>query len=99
MSPDQYYKNPKAARLQSVARFFVEALPELAFYVLDHPSDFVGVTAFLGEGGDIVVGFRVFGNEGQPLICWTSGDDFVDALVNLDKKVGSGGFKKDKKQG
>ena len=97
MSPDNYSKNPFVQRLLKADSGFSQAFPSLAQFMFRQPADFRGLTMFLGDSADVVVGLRAFDSDGSPTICWSSGEDVLIALVNLDKAVGEGRFRVDTK--
>lgn len=95
MSPDQYYLTPKLKEFSRKAESFMELFPALAVYVIDRPNDFRGLTMFLGDTAEYVVGIRIYNGDGGPEVCWSSADDPLSALISLNKRVGDGQFKID----
>lgn len=97
MSPDNWKSNPIVVRLVKTTSGITEALPNVAKILLADDSQFRGLSMFIGDNADVVIGFRIFGDDGTPEVLWSSGNSVLEALINLDKAVGSGNFKVDKK--
>ena len=97
MSPDQYKTHPFVKRLLLSSNSITKGFPHLSVYMIDRPSDFRGLAMFLADSAEFVCGFRTFSDDGTPMVCWSSGDDPIMALINLDKGVGDGRFIVDKK--
>lgn len=97
MSPDQYLELPIIRKMLKATAGLVEAFPSLGKYLVADPSDVRGMTLFLGDSNEYVVGLRIFGDDGSPMIMWSSGGTVLEALMNLDRAVATGNFKKDKK--
>ena len=97
MSPDNHHRSPFVLRLQAATSALVGGFPHLALYLVDRPADCRGLTMFLGDTAEWVVGLRIFSDDGSPEVLWSSGDDPLIALINLDKAVGRGNFKVDKR--
>lgn len=97
MSRRSVPESPVVARWQELIGCFTTVCPHLAPYFGKRSSDFRGLSAFIGEAGDTVVGFRIFSDDGSPQVCWSSGEDLFFALLNLDRAVGGGRFRPDKK--
>lgn len=95
MSPDQYKNNPVVQRLIRTSGNLNAAFPSIAKYIVNYPEDFRGLTMFLGDTAEIVVGLRVFGEDGAPEVCWSSGNTPIEALMNLDSGIGNGKFRDD----
>lgn len=97
MSPDNHYSSTYVKRLVSASTNLTAAFPHLAKLLLDNSADFRGLTIFLGDTADFVIGVRVFGEDGAPMVLWSSGDDPLVALLNVDKGLARGIFKVDKR--
>lgn len=97
MSPDNYATHPFVVRHKQAVTGFAQAFPNLSAYFLSRSSDFRGLTMFLGDTAEFVVGLRAFNSDGAPVIMWSSGEDPLMAFINLDKQVASGSFRIDKK--
>ena len=76
---------------------FLVALPALAKLTLDPEGGFRGLTCFLGDGANVVVGVKRFNSDGDAQVIWSSGSDFLDALLNLCDAVRSGKWRIDKR--
>lgn len=87
MSPDNHYQTPAAVKAQAHATFLKTNLPNIYRSVCLSATDFRGLTMFTGETDDIVVGLRYFNPDGIPCVRWSSGDDFITALANLNKAL------------
>lgn len=74
-----------------------EALPNIAPYLLEAQATFRGMTMFRGDTQDWIVGIRALDHYGKPVICWGSGRTPLEALMNVDVRVGDNAFKIDKK--
>ena len=98
MSPDQYKSHPFVKRLIQTTQGLTQALPHVARYLTDPQVDFRGLTMFQGDNAEFVVGLRSYDVDGAPSVCWSSGDDPLFALINLDKAIGDGRFYPDKKE-
>lgn len=98
MSPDQYKNHPFIKRLISASTGFTQAFPYLAKYVTEHNADMRGLTMFQGDTNEWVIGLRSYDFDGQPTVCWSSGDDVLMAFINLDKCISDGKFYPDKKE-
>lgn len=96
MSPDNYYTSPKATKLEVVARSLSISLPALSAYLVKRPQDCRGLTLFLGDGSDWVIGLRIFTDDGSPAVCWASGDDPIEAIYALEQRIKRDEFKPDK---
>lgn len=97
MSPDNYYQSPAAVKAQAHAAFLQTNLPNLYRSVCVSATDFRGLSMFIGETDDVVVGLRYFNDDGIPCVRWSSGDDFIVALANLNKALGTEGHYIDRK--
>lgn len=95
MSPDQYASNPVVQRLISAAEGIAKLLPNAAKYFTVAPTEFRGLTMFIGDNADVVIGLRIFDDDGQPVVIWGSGNDPLQALINLDQRVSTGNWKPD----
>ena len=74
-----------------------EALPNIAPYFLEAQATFRGMTMFRGDTQDWIVGIRAIDHYGKHVICWGSGRTPLEALMNVDIRVGDQAFKEDKK--
>lgn len=97
MSPDQYKQHPFVKMMIKASSNLLEAIPEISYYLIHNPADFRGFTMFLGDQAEWVVGLRAYDGEGAPIVCWSSGDDPLLALLNLEKGLREHRFIKDKK--
>lgn len=97
MSPDQYASNPFVQRLIDVNQHFTASFPNISRHMLRNTEDFRGLTMFLGDTAEYVVGLRTFSPDGTPMVCWSSGFDPIMALLNLDKGCRDERFVVDKK--
>lgn len=97
MSPDNWKSNPVVKRLIQTSTDFTSALPSLGKHMLAEDMSFRGLTMFIGDTADVVVGYRAFDDDGTPVVMWSSGSSVLEALINIDKAVGTGNFKVDKK--
>jgi len=97
MSPDQYIQLPIFKKMLKATTGLVEGFPSLGKLLVSDPSDVRGLTLFLGDTAEYVVGLRVFGDDGAPMIMWSSGGTILEALMNLDRAVATGNFKSDQK--
>lgn len=97
MSPDQYANNPFVQQLIKVNANFTTAFPNISRHMIRNIGDFRGLTMFLGDTAEFVVGLRTFSDDGTPMVCWSSGFDPIMALINLDKGCRDDRFVKDKK--
>ena len=70
--------------------------PKLAAFTLDPEEGFRGLTVFLGDTNNVVVGIKRFDFDGQAEVMWTSGLDLLDALVNLEAALSAGKWRIDK---
>ena len=97
MSPDNYKRNPLVKQLIASSEGIASAFPHLARFLVREPESFRGLSMFIGDTADIVVGLRTFSDDGTPMILWSSGADPMFALINLNKACGAGNFKVDTK--
>jgi len=97
MTKQDQYHSPYVARLIQGATGLSQGFPHLSSYLTEPEYGFRGLTMFLGDTADVVVGLRIFGDDGTPMVMWSSGDDALMALINLDKAVRNSDFKVDKK--
>jgi len=97
MSPDNWKGNPVVAKLIKTQAGILEALPSLGKLMIGDDGSFRGLTVFLGDTAEFVVGVRTFGDDGSPMVLWSSGGTMLEALINTDRAVASGNFKVDKK--
>lgn len=96
MSRDQDYMSPEIKLLIEGGKLFKMLWPELWKFVVVHPADFRGLTVFLGDDANMVVGFRYFNDDGLPMICWGSGPDYFLAMRNVDRRLAQDKGKEDK---
>jgi len=96
MSPDNWKKNPYVQRPVTVSAGLSASLPHVAPYLVEPDSDFRGLTLFIGDTAEFVVGLRRFSDDGSPEVMWSSGYSVVEALINLDRAVSSGKWREDK---
>lgn len=97
MSPDNWARNPIVVRIMESAASLSKAFPSLAELLLAEPTDFAGITIFLGDTNEFVCGLRRFDHEGTPQILWSSGTSPLECLINTDKAVRSGKWRLDTK--
>lgn len=71
--------------------------PSLTNLAVNHTEDFRGLTVFQGDNNSIVVGVKRWSGDGQPEIMWSSGRDFLDAMLSLDKALRKGNWRTDKR--
>jgi len=71
--------------------------PALTNLAVNHPEDFRGMTCFRGDGNDVVVGMKRWSDDGKPEVIWSSGDDFLRAMMNMDKALKAGKWRVDKR--
>lgn len=95
MSPDQYAFTKELKAQLKRAEGFQKMFPNFAEYMLMYIADFRGITMFIGDNAEYVVGFRIFDGDGAPVVCWGSGTDPFSALINTDIRVGQGSFRPD----
>lgn len=96
MSPDNWERNPVVVKLIKTASALTEALPNFCNLALADPTDFRGLTIFLGDTNDFVAGVRRFSDDGTPEVMWSSGTTVLECLINLDKKINAGKWREDK---
>ena len=96
MSPDQWKNNPAIQQLINVSTNLDKALPHLCNYLIKQPNDFRGLTIFLGDTAEYVIGGRRFNDKGEPEVVWSSGPTPLDALINCEKAVLSDRWRLDK---
>ena len=83
MSPDNYEGHPFVQRVVAGSKGLAAGFPQLAKILLASPSDVRGLTLFLGDTNEYVVGLRTFGDDGTPMVCWSSGEDVLSQQVML----------------
>jgi len=73
------------------------AFPSLTNFLTHADGPFRGLTAFLGDNNNVVMGIKRFADDGTPEIIWTSGQDPLVALMELDNALRVGKWKVDKR--
>lgn len=96
MSPDNWYSNPSVVRLIDASKGLVMAFPDLGYLLASAPDEVRGLSLFLGDTAEFVVGIKRFGDDGAPEVMWSSGSSPLEALINLDKGVRAGKWREDK---
>lgn len=87
MSPDNYKSHPFVKRMVEASNAMTTAFPQLSHYLIHQVGDMRGLTMFVGDTAEYVVGLRAFNGVGEPVVCWSSGDDPLLALLNLEKAL------------
>lgn len=73
-------------------------LPNIKRLSEDAEDIFTGCTVFIGDHSSVVGGVRRSRGDGTQEIIWTSGDDLLGCLLNLDEAVKLGKWRIDKKR-
>lgn len=73
------------------------AVPRLVKAALDEEHSFRGLTVFLGDNANVVIGLKRFHENGEAQVLWTSGRDLIDALVMLEEGLRVDAWKIDKR--
>ena len=97
MSPDNWHSSPAVRRLVDASANLSKAVPHIAPYFTTRESDLRGLTLFLGDTNDYVIGLKRFGDDGSLEIIWSSGATALECLTNLDKAVQGGKWREDKR--
>jgi hypothetical protein len=97
MSPDQYYGNSKFKQMADKFTGLATAYPEIAKVTQQFGTDFRGLSIFIGDAGDLVCIVRKFDAAGVPVMLYSSGDDFMEVLYTVEKRLAGDNFRDDKK--
>jgi len=94
------------SRNTNTSAYIVERLENEERFAMSHPQifkllnsdqfSFRGLTCFIGDNNDCVVGLKAFAEEGQAVIMWSSGTDLIEAFKHLNQAVGVGKWRIDK---
>ena len=88
MSPDQYnFLSAKQRRILEQRKTLADLFPHLQTFAVHQLTDFKGVSFFLGDRGDVMVCAKRFTDGPEGEILWSSGDDLVSALINLERSL------------
>lgn len=90
--PQSEYLQAYMAKLEDLAVL----LPNFMGMVNSGEMTASGLSIFLGDSNDWVGCVRAFDSEGAPVICWSSGNDVVSCLMNLDRALEYPKWKPDK---
>jgi len=97
MSPDQYYGNSKFKQMADKFTGLATSYPQIAKVTQQFSADFRGISVFIGDAGDLVCIVRKFDAAGIPVMLYCSGDDFMEVLFNVEKRLATVDFRDDKK--
>lgn len=97
MSPDNWKSNPVVKRLLETQASLGTALPHFASLALTEYPDFTGLSIFLGDTNEFVVGVRKTDDDGTPMVLWSSGSSVLECLINMDKALAGGKWRVDKR--
>lgn len=72
-------------------------LPRFTNFITHADEPFRGLTVFLGDNNNVVIGLKRFSPEGELQIMWTSGSDLIQALMQLEDSLRIGKWRLDKR--
>ena len=97
MSPDNHSLPPGFRRWLDCAGALSGISNELGRLANEEQSDFRGWSVMLGSAGDYLCIVRRYDADGAPVILFSSGDDPLSAMMNVDKVLAARGYRPDKK--
>ena len=81
------FLSPLQRHLLEKRSAFADLFPHLHRFGNTRIQDFQSLSFFLGDKGDVMVLVKRFCDDEALEIMWSSGDDFVGALINLDRSL------------
>lgn len=90
--------SPHLTAYMNAHEVLASAFPSLMSTILDEDNPFDGITMFLGDNANVVVGLRRWGADGVNEVMWSSGDDFIAAMLALSQACNKGKWKVNKRK-